>query len=162
MSTERLALSRWLALAGVVCALDQGTKWVATAQLAYAVPLKVGPGFNLTLLHNTGAAFSLLHHAGGWQRWLFTSIALVIAGVVVVWLGRLERRQRWAASALVLILGGAIGNLIDRVRLGYVVDFIEIYYRHWSWPAFNVADAAITVGALMLILRGTASVPARA
>ena len=153
MRTERIVLCWWLALAFAVCALDQLTKCQASWSLTLGIQRPILPGFNLTLLHNTGAAFSLLNHAAGWQRWLFSGLAIVISVVVIVWLSRLERAQRWAPCALALILGGAIGNLIDRVRLGYVVDFIEIYYRQWSWPAFNVADSAITVGALMLILR---------
>jgi signal peptidase II len=120
----------------------------------YGVPHPMLPGFNLTLLHNTGAAFSFLHDGAGWQRWLFTAIAVIVAGVVVLWLARIGGGQRWASCSLALILGGALGNLIDRVRLGYVVDFIQIYYGAWSFPAFNLADSAITVGACMLILRG--------
>lgn len=144
----------WLALAAVVIVADQVTKYWATASLVYGFPEAVFYGFNLTLLHNTGAAFSFLSEQGGWQRWLFSAIAVVISMVVLVWMHRLERGQRWAPLALALILGGALGNLVDRVRFGYVVDFIQIYYEAWSWPAFNIADAAITCGAVMLILRG--------
>lgn len=144
----------WLAFALVLCAADQALKLLATAELHYAVPVPVLPGFNLTLLHNTGAAFSLLDGASGWQRWFFTGIALVVGAGVVIWLATLAPGQRWAPLALALILGGAAGNVVDRVRLGYVVDFIQLYYESWYWPAFNLADAAICVGAVMLVLRG--------
>lgn len=144
----------WLALACLVCVVDQFTKQLATAALEYAVPRPVLPGFNLTLLHNTGAAFSLFHDQAGWQRWFFATIAIVVGAVVVWWLARLAPGQRWAPLALALVLGGACGNLVDRLLLGYVVDFIQVYYRDWYWPAFNVADSAISVGAVMLVLRG--------
>jgi signal peptidase II len=144
----------WLALALGICLADQLTKWLASTWLAYGVPVAVMPGLNWTLLHNTGAAFSLLDDAAGWQRWLFMGIAAVVGTVVLVWLSRVGPTQRWVPCALALILGGAAGNLVDRVVLGYVVDFIQVYYERWSWPAFNVADAAITCGALMLLARG--------
>lgn len=152
MPTDRGGVGRWLALAAAVGALDQVSKLAATAWLTYNVPLPVVPGFNLTLLHNTGAAFSLLNQAGGWQRWFFTGIAVVVVVAVVWWLARLDRAHRWDAWAFSLILGGAVGNLVDRLRLGYVVDFIQVYYRDWYWPAFNIADSAIFVGAGMLII----------
>jgi signal peptidase II len=147
-------LGRWLSWALAVCVLDQVTKQLASGMLDYGVPQAVLPGFNLTLLHNTGAAFSLLHEASGWQRWFLAGVALLVGGVVIVWMAALDAAQRWVPLALALILGGAVGNLVDRLLLGYVVDFVQIYYERWSWPAFNVADAAITVGALMLILHG--------
>lgn len=147
-------LGRWLAWALVVCVLDQVTKHLASAMLDYGVPHPVLPGFNLTLLHNTGAAFSLLHEASGWQRWFLAGIAVLVGGVVIAWMAALDATQRWVPLALALILGGAIGNLVDRLLLGHVVDFIQLYYERWSWPAFNIADSAITVGALMLILHG--------
>lgn len=144
----------WLGVALVVAVLDQLTKGAASAWLDYGAPHPVVPGFNLTLLHNTGAAFSLLDDASGWQRWFFSGIAVLVGGVVVAWLATLERGQVWAASALAFILGGALGNLVDRLRLGHVVDFIQVYYERWYFPAFNLADAAISVGAVMLILYG--------
>ena len=161
MSIEQRGLRWWLALALAICVLDQMTKLAAASYLSYGVPLSVMPGFNLTLVHNTGAAFSLLNQAAGWQRWLFSAIALVVAVGVIAWLSRMGPAQRWGPCALAFILGGAIGNLIDRLQLGYVVDFIEVYYHEWSWPAFNVADSAITIGALMLILRGPGQVVPR-
>ena len=133
--------------------LDQVTKGMATAHLQYGIPWPVIPGFNLTLLHNTGAAFSLLDDAAGWQRWMFTGIALVVSVIIVFWMRQLEARDRLALAALALILGGALGNVIDRLRLGYVVDFIQWYYQQWSWPAFNIADSAIFVGVIVLIFR---------
>lgn len=147
----------WLGLALAICIADQVTKAWASAALGYGTPLPVVPGFNLTLLHNTGAAFSLLAGQDGWQRWLFTGIAVLVAVVVVAWLWLMDARERWVPTALALILGGAAGNLIDRVNLGYVVDFIQLYYEAWSWPAFNLADSAICVGAVMLIIRGPGS-----
>ena len=117
------------------------------------------PSFNLTLLHNTGAAFSMLHDAAGWQRWFFSAIALVVAVGLGWWLTRMDRSDRFEVCALVLILGGAVGNLVDRVRLGYVVDFIQLYYQQYSFPAFNIADSAISVGAFMLLLRSAGMGP---
>lgn len=152
-------LRRWLPLALAVCVLDQITKQAASAYLVYGTPLPVFPGFNLTLLHNTGAAFSLFDDQSGWQRWFFSVIAVVVGAVVVVWLGTLDKSQKLAALSLALILGGAIGNLIDRLLLGYVVDFIQVYYRNWYWPAFNIADSAISVGAVIMIVRGPGTKP---
>lgn len=148
-------MGRWLAVAAAVCLLDQLTKLAATTYLEYGLPRAVMPGFNLTLLHNTGAAFSLLNDAAGWQRWLFSAIAVVVASGVVWWLAHMDRSDRWEACALILILGGALGNLIDRLRFGYVVDFIQIYYRQYAFPAFNIADSAITLGACMMLLGST-------
>ena len=137
----------------IVCA-DQATKQLAAALLEYGIPIPIFTGFNLTLLHNTGAAFSFLHDAAGWQRWFFTGIAFVVSIGILFWLRALDPTERWGPAALALILGGAIGNLVDRVLLGYVIDFIQLYYGRWSWPAFNVADSAISIGAVMLLLRG--------
>ena len=141
----------WFLGAALVVVLDQATKLWALAALEMYRPVEVLPFFNLTLLHNTGAAFSLLADAGGWQRWLFTLLAIAIAIVVAVWLTRVAGRERWTALALALILGGAIGNVIDRLRFGYVIDFLDFHAAGWHWPAFNIADAAITVGAALLI-----------
>ncbi|WP_238946895.1 signal peptidase II [Seongchinamella unica] len=142
----------WFLLAGLVVLLDQYTKGLASSELAYARPLEVFSWFNLTLQHNTGAAFSFLSDAGGWQRWFFTAIAVVISVGLVVWLAVAERGQWLLGLSLALILGGAIGNLWDRVVLGYVVDFISVHYRGWYFPAFNIADSAITVGAGCMLL----------
>jgi signal peptidase II len=142
----------WLGLSGAVVVLDQLTKWYATQQLTLGVPVPVLPVFDLTLLHNTGAAFSFLAGEAGWQRWFFTVLALGVSGLIVAWLYKLPREQRWTGAALALVLGGALGNVIDRIRLGYVVDFIHLHYENWYWPAFNVADSAISIGAVMLAL----------
>lgn len=142
---------RWYALAIAVIALDQISKHWVSAALTYGEPVVFTPFFNFTLLHNPGAAFSFLSDAGGWQRWFFTVVAAVVSVVLVIWLARVSEK-RYEALALALILGGAIGNLYDRVVLGYVVDFIVVHYQDYYWPAFNIADSAITVGAVLLIL----------
>jgi len=143
---------RWLWLSVLVIVLDQATKSLATAYLTMHVPVPVLPMFNLTLVHNTGAAFSFLSEAGGWQRWFFALVALLVAVVLVRWLAQLRSQQVWIAVALALVLGGALGNVWDRLWLGYVVDFIDVYYGGWHWPAFNIADSAISVGAVMLVI----------
>lgn len=145
---------KWLWLSVLIVLLDQFTKYAASHMLRLHEPLELLPFFNFTLMHNTGAAFSFLSQAGGWQRWFFTGMALLVSAVIVVWMRRLSAREHGSALALALILGGALGNVIDRIRLGYVVDFIDVYYDAWHWPAFNVADAAITVGAVLLVVTG--------
>ena len=139
------------ALASIVIGLDQYTKDLASSRLVYRVPVEITSWFDLTLAHNSGAAFSFLATAGGWQRWFLAVIALVVSSVVAVWLTRLSSQQRVLGVALGLILGGGLGNLIDRVSLGYVVDFISWHYGTWYWPAFNIADAAICLGAVFLL-----------
>lgn len=146
------ASGRWYLLAGVIVLLDQITKKLASHGLDYSVPEPVFSWFNLTLHHNTGAAFSFLSSAGGWQRWFFALLAVTVSTVLAVWLRRLERSQWLLAAGLSLVLGGALGNLVDRVLLGYVVDFISVHYRGWYFPTFNVADAAISVGAALILL----------
>lgn len=145
-------MGRWLWWSVLIVALDQVTKVIAEQWLLPLQPLPVLPSFNLTLMYNTGAAFSFLAGAGGWQRWLFIVLASVISVVLVIWLLRLSRDQRLQAAALVLVLGGAVGNLIDRILYGHVIDFIQLYYQQWYWPTFNIADAAISVGAVLLII----------
>lgn len=145
--------ARWgYAVACAVVVLDQLTKHWASAELSFRQPLPVTSWFDLTLAHNTGAAFSFLAGAGGWQRWFFAVIAIVVSAVMVVWLTRLSRDRVWIGLALGLILGGGIGNLWDRMALGYVVDFISVHYGRWYWPAFNIADSAISLGAVILVL----------
>lgn len=142
---------KWYSLSLLVIALDHIAKWSASALLTYGVPVEVLPFFDLMLAHNTGAAFSFLSDAGGWQRWLFTAIAIGVSVFLAHWLRRAQG-QRLLCWALALILGGALGNLIDRVLLGHVVDFVSLHYAGWRFPAFNIADSAITIGAGLLIL----------
>ncbi|MFN2169279.1 MAG: signal peptidase II, partial [Anaerolineae bacterium] len=137
-----------------VIALDLYTKHLASTLLEYGRPVEVFSWFNLTLQHNTGAAFSFLSGAGGWQRYLFAVIALAVSGLLVVWIYRLPRANWLLAVSLALVLGGALGNLWDRLALGYVVDFISVHYAGYFFPAFNLADAAISVGAAGMILDG--------
>ncbi|MBK5968638.1 signal peptidase II [Thiorhodovibrio winogradskyi] len=144
--------ARWLWLTATVILLDQLTKWLAERLLPLHEPVALMPMLNLTLMHNEGAAFSLLADAGGWQRWLFAAFALLVTIVLVVWLLRLDARERMTAAALALLIGGAVGNLIDRLRTGRVVDFIDVYYGDWHWPAFNIADSAITIGVALLLI----------
>ena len=143
---------KWLWLSVLVLGLDQWTKRLATDSLEMYEKVPVTPFFNITLAHNTGAAFSFLSDAGGWQRWFFIVLAIGVSVVLIVWLARLAARETWNAISLTLILGGAIGNVWDRIQFGYVVDFIQVYYEQWYWPAFNIADSAICVGAVMLII----------
>ncbi len=148
------AMARWLWLSLLVVVLDQATKWLAEALLEPFRPLALAPLLNLTLMYNEGAAFSFLSNAGGWQRWFFATFALVMTIALVIWLVRLARHEGVTAAALALVIGGAIGNLIDRVLTGRVVDFIDFYVGTWHWPAFNVADSAITLGIVLLLVTG--------
>jgi signal peptidase II len=149
---DRLRLAPYLWLVVVLVLLDQATKlWVLqTFEVFETVP--VLPVFNLTLVFNHGAAFSFLGDAGGWQRWLFIALTSVISVVLLVWLFRLRVHERLTAASLAMILGGALGNLVDRVRLGKVVDFLDVHWQQWHWPAFNLADSAITVGVVLMLL----------
>jgi len=144
-------MGKWLSLSVVVIVLDQLTKYLAEAKLVYAEPLAIVPSFNLTLLYNRGAAFSFLSDAAGWQRWFFVTISLAASVFLLFWLRKLGPQQRLLSLSLSLVLGGAVGNLIDRLLLGHVVDFVQVYYRDFYWPAFNVADSAITAGAVLLV-----------
>ncbi len=142
---------RWLFLSSLVLVADQISKYVADHTLTYAEPVAVLPSFNLTLLYNRGAAFSFLSDASGWQRWFFALIAIAAVVFLLFWLRKLKPGQTLLAAGLALILGGALGNLIDRLWFGHVIDFIQLYYRDFYWPAFNIADSAISVGAGLLI-----------
>ena len=142
----------WVGLSIVAIILDQWTKWIATEHLIYGQQNTVLPFLNWTLLHNYGAAFSFLSDAGGWQRYFFTSLAGLVSVVFVFWLMRMPKTVKVLPIAIALILGGAIGNLIDRVSLGYVVDFIHVYYNNNHFPAFNIADSAITLGTILLLV----------
>ena len=145
-------MRKWLLLSGAVVVADQVSKLVATAWLSADVAVAVMPYMNLILVHNPGAAFSLLSEAGGWQRWGLSAVAVVVCLVLYHWLTQLERGETGSAVAVTAIIGGAVGNTIDRLAYGYVVDFIDLYYGEYHWPTFNVADMAITLGALTLIL----------
>lgn len=151
MTRQRSALI-WLWLSAVIVILDLAIKYLVDSSLPYGVAHPQLPVFDLTLLYNKGAAFSFLSEAGGWQRWFFTLIAVVVSGVLVVWLARTEREQRWLGIGLALVLGGALGNLYDRVVHGYVIDYISLHYDQYYFPAFNLADTAISIGAVMLII----------
>ncbi len=166
---------KWLWLTAVVVVLDQLSKYLASHNLEMFQPLNVLPVLNMTLMHNEGAAFSFLSSAGGWQRWFFTVLAVLVSLVIFNWLRKLQDTEKWQAVALALILGGALGNVIDRMLLGHVVDFIDVFYTasasclplfvpvsqhgvlQCHWPAFNIADSAITVGVVVLILEGIIS-----
>lgn len=142
----------WLWISSLVVVLDQITKYIADRNLDLRVPVEVFLGLNMTLFYNKGAAFSFLSNAGGWQRWFLMTISFVISLVLVFWLRNVDKNRKSLAWGLALILGGAIGNLIDRTLYGYVIDFIDFYYDYWHWPAFNIADSAISIGAGLLIL----------
>nr|WP_161936345.1 signal peptidase II [Pseudomonas syringae] len=144
----------WLWLTVLIVVIDQASKYYFENALSLYQQIVVIPDiFSWTLAYNTGAAFSFLADGAGWQRWLFALIAIVVSAVLVVWLKRLGRDDTWLAIALALVLGGALGNLYDRIVLGHVIDFILVHWENrWYFPAFNVADSAITVGAIMLAL----------
>ncbi len=142
----------WLGLTLLLVLLDQATKYLAEQYLIYAQPKTLLPVFDLTLVYNEGAAFSFLADAGGWQRWFFALLAAAVSLALVVWIKRLKPNETFLAIALAMILGGALGNLYDRVVLGYVIDFISVHYDRYYFPAFNLADSAICVGAALLII----------
>lgn len=139
----------WLML--LVLVADQISKQVVIANMQLFDSIELLPFFNFTYVRNYGAAFSFLSDAGGWQRWFFTMIAVVISAVLAVWLARNSKTQLKLNLALSLVLAGAIGNLIDRSIYGYVIDFFHLYYQNWHYPAFNIADSAICIGAALLI-----------
>lgn len=141
----------WLWLTAIILFLDRVTKYFAQKYLLAYYALPVIPGFNLTLSFNKGAAFSFLDSANGWQVWSFGCIAVAVSVGILCWLARLSSQDRWVCSALSLILGGALGNLWDRISYGHVIDFIQLYIPHYYWPTFNVADSAICIGAILLL-----------
>ena len=158
MSSRKSSLGPWLALAAVVIALDQLTKWLILGEFRFGESRTVTGFFNIVYARNTGAAFSFLAGATGWQRWFFALLAAAASGFIV-WLLRKHGEQKLFAVALSFIMGGALGNLIDRLAYGYVVDFLEFHWRFLEplfyqgrFPAFNVADSAITLGAALLIV----------
>lgn len=135
----------------MVAVVDQVTKVLALDHLRQG-EIVLAPFLNLALAFNTGAAFSFLANAGGWQNLFFVGVAIVVSIVILMMARRLGADDRQVMLGLMLVLGGAIGNVIDRVRLGYVIDFIDLHYQSWHWPTFNVADSAITLGAVLLVL----------
>ncbi|MGR8952074.1 MAG: signal peptidase II [Gammaproteobacteria bacterium] len=144
-------MMKWLWLSLLAVVLDQGSKLAVDASMRLYESIPIIPYLNLTYVHNTGAAFSFLSEAGGWQRWFFSALALAISIGITIWLARLQKHETLLAAALALILGGAVGNLIDRVAYGYVIDFIDVYYQNWHFPAFNIADSAINLGVFLLL-----------
>ncbi len=143
---------RWLWVSATVVVLDQYSKVLIDAALELYKPVELLPFLAIRKIYNSGAAFSFLSEASGWQRWFFIALALTVVIVLTVWLYRLHKNQVRTALALSLVLGGAIGNLVDRVLYGHVIDFIDVYYASWHWPTFNLADSSITLGAALLLL----------
>ena len=142
----------WLWITLLILAIDQGTKWIMSHRLPLDIAVKVLPIFNLRLSHNTGAAFSFLSDAPGWQRWFLGGVAVGVSICLVVWMIRVPTAKRWLVTGLAFILGGALGNLWDRFHYGYVIDFIQVHYHGWYFPVFNMADTFITIGAIMLLI----------
>lgn len=151
-SGSGVGLAWLLLLSAAIVMLDQLSKLLAVAGLDYGVLRPVFAGFDLLLVHNTGAAFSFLSSAGGWQRWILTGISAAVSAGILLWLWRLPRQNLLLRLALACILGGALGNLYDRWVLGYVVDFISLYAGEWRFATFNIADAAISIGAALMAL----------
>ena len=145
-----LSFLRYLAIATITLLLDQLSKWTALSNLQIGLPEPVLPFMNWLLLFNPGAAFSFLAQGGGWQRWFFTILGL-LACIYIFWLLRKNQNDKLLCVALSLILGGALGNVLDRLMFGAVVDFIDLHYGNWHWPAFNIADSAICIGAALII-----------
>lgn len=143
---------RWLWVSLGVLVLDQYSKVLVDSAMALHDSIELIPSLALRKIYNSGAAFSFLSDASGWQRWFFIALAVVVVVVLTVWLYRLPRNQTRMALALSLVLGGAAGNLVDRVFYGHVIDFIDVYYASWHWPTFNIADSAISIGAVLLLL----------
>ena len=150
--TKSRTLMFWWLVTFVIFALDMVTKQLADHLLQYANPVYVLPVLDFTLLYNKGAAFSFLADQAGWQRWFFTIISFSVSVMLIYWIKSLPRTAIWLPTALALVLGGAIGNLVDRVLFGYVIDFISVHWDRAYFPAFNIADSAITVGAIMLMI----------
>jgi len=142
----------WLVLSIVLLALDQITKWVVSTEMSLYQTIDILPVFNFTYVHNYGAAFSFLSEAGGWQKYFFSTIAITISVLLIYWLKKLPATNKLLCSAYALVLAGAIGNLIDRLVHGYVIDFLHVYYQQYDFPVFNIADVAISIGAALLLL----------
>jgi signal peptidase II len=152
MISSRLKNLKWLVVSALIILFDQVTKLLISRQFILYEEHPILPFFNLTFKHNQGAAFGFLANAGGWQQVFFCGIAIVMSVVLTIWLCKLQKNERWTAFAVALIIGGALGNLIDRLVLGYVVDYIDFYIKNWHFATFNLADSAISVGAAILII----------
>lgn len=151
MPDQLLTFKKWSWITMLVIIIDQITKLFADNLLQFHQPLEIIPMFNFTLMYNPGAAFSFLANAGGWQRWFFLVLTSAVSIFIFLWIRKLKSHQILQYTALALILGGAIGNLIDRAIYGHVIDFLDVYYQQHHWPAFNIADSAISIGAVLLI-----------
>jgi len=153
LSAKRSSFVNCIVLAAVIIVADQATKWAIVEWVPLYDRVTLNSFINLTHQQNTGAAFSFLAGASGWQRWFFIILATAVSGVITGWLWQIRREgPLLLATGLALVLGGAVGNLIDRIRLGYVTDFVQVWFGSWAFPSFNVADSAITVGAALLII----------
>jgi signal peptidase II len=148
---REVGMLKWLWLSLLAIILDQASKLLVDNSMQLYESIPIMPYFSLTYVHNTGAAFSFLSEAGGWQCWFFAILAIIISVVLFVWLTRLEKEETLLAIAISLVIGGAIGNLIDRLAYCYVIDFLDVYYNDRHWPAFNIADSAITLGVMLML-----------
>jgi signal peptidase II len=151
MARKSTGLLLWLGIAVIVVLLDQVSKITMSRLLVYGQSEMITPYFNLVMVYNQGAAFSFLANSGGWQRWFFSGLAMVVS-LGIIWMLHKNSGQRLFCWALTLILGGAVGNLIDRLLYGHVIDFLDFHIGTLHWPAFNLADSAITVGAALFVL----------
>ncbi len=145
-------VEKWLWLSGFIVVCDRLSKWCVSEALALGEGIPIIPGLNIALLHNAGAAFGILASAGGWQRWFLLFVSATVCTFLFVWLRRLKSQETACAIGIALMIGGALGNMIDRAWMGFVVDFIDIYYLGYHWPTFNIAGSAITVGAATTIM----------
>jgi len=143
----------WLWVTLLVLVLDLATKKLATIYILTLLPYKVTPFLNFRLVYNTGSAFGFLDQQSGWQLWFLSIVAIIICIILLVWLYRLPSSHRWSAAAIAMIIGGALGNMFDRITLGYVLDFIDFHIKSYHWPAFNIADMAICIGVIILLIR---------
>lgn len=151
-SPRPIIMLKWLWLSVLILVLDQASKLWVVANFELYESIALWPSVNFTYVHNKGAAFSFLSSAGGWQRWFFVLIAVVATTVLLIWLTRLKASEKWMAITIAMVLGGAIGNLYDRISYGYVIDFIDVYYQAHHWPVFNIADSAISIGVVMMLV----------
>lgn len=142
----------WFFISAWVIVIDQVTKYLANTRLELYHSDSIFPAFNLTLAYNTGIAFSFFNASGPWHQWILTGFSLIMSILLFIWMIRLPKHDQWQLFALSLILGGAIGNLMDRMMLGYVIDFIDIYYKNYHWPIFNIADSAISIGTVIIAI----------